>query len=103
MMNDYLQEAYDNLANAAKEAGERIHEALHYLQEFWEDSGLSELLREIAQLATVVNADSLSRVFKAKKSGASRRNSMRDSRVSIFKARENRSPKPIRCYARNNC
>lgn len=103
MMNDYLQEAYDNLVNAAKEVGERIREALHYLQEFVEDSGLSELLKEIEQLATVVNADSLSRVFKAKKSGASRRNATRDSRVSIFKARENRSPKPIRCYARNNC
>ena len=102
-MINYLEEAFDGIANAAKEADERIREMLHYLQEFFEDAGLSELLREIAQLTTVVNADSLSRAFKAKKSGASSRNATRDSRVSIFKAKENRSPKPIRCYARNNC
>lgn len=102
-MINYLEEAFYGIANTAKEAGERICEALHYLQEFLEDSGLSELLREIEQLVTVVNADSLSKAFKVKKSGTSRRNATRDSRVSIFKARENRNPKPIRCYARNNC
>lgn len=102
-MINYLEEAYNNLVNEAKEASERIREELYYLQEFLEDSGLSELLREIEQLVTVVDADSLSRTFKVKKSGASRHNATRDSRVSIFKARENRSPKPIRCYARNNC
>lgn len=99
-MNDYLQEAYDNLVNAAKEAGEVFAAGL---QEFIEDSALAELLRQIASLAITLDTHLLSKTFISKKCGARKSDATSDSRVVVFKARENSNPKFVRCYARNNC